>query len=72
MQRRPTNNSAHTLDVFRFCFEAAAALELDNEHSGLAAWSALYICFAELEHARLVRCVNYCEVDDEHAKRSYV
>ena len=72
MQRRPTNISAQTLDVFRFCFEVAAALELDNEHSGLAVRSALYICFAELGHARLVRWLNCCEVHHEHTNRFYV
>jgi len=36
MQRWATNISTRTLDVFRFGFESAAALKLDNEHSGYA------------------------------------
>jgi hypothetical protein len=31
-----TNICAQTSDVYRFSFESASALEIDNEYSGLA------------------------------------
>jgi hypothetical protein len=37
MHPRTTNKLTQTCDVHRFGFESAGALELDNEHSGLAA-----------------------------------
>jgi hypothetical protein len=54
LHRLATNISTQTCDVHRFDFELAGALELLNEYSGNAAWSALYIDFAELGHAGLV------------------
>ena len=45
MHLRITNISAIALDVYRFNFESAGALELTNEYSGLAASPARYICF---------------------------
>jgi hypothetical protein len=45
-----TNMSAKTLDVFRFSFESAGALEFANEYSGCAVQTAHYIAFAELRH----------------------
>ena len=48
----PTNKPTRTYDVHRFSFEAAGALEFDNEYSGHAAVPAFYIAFAELEHRR--------------------
>jgi hypothetical protein len=53
LHRQATNIPTQTCDVHRFGFELAGALELLNEYSGNAAWSALYIDFAELGHARL-------------------
>jgi hypothetical protein len=50
MRPRITNKSAKTLDVLRFSFESAGALEFDNEYSGFAVHPAHYIAFAELRH----------------------
>ena len=50
MRPRITNKSAKTLDVLRFSFESAGALEFDNEYSGLPLTPAHYIAFAELRH----------------------
>ena len=36
MHLQITNKSTQALDAFRFSFESAGALELDNEYSGLA------------------------------------
>lgn len=52
---RVTNISTQTFDVRRFGFDLAGALELLNEYSGYAEPSALYIAFAELGHAGLVK-----------------
>ena len=38
-----TNKCLETFDVFRFTFESAGALALDNEHSGFAVLPAYYI-----------------------------
>jgi hypothetical protein len=51
MRPRITNKLAEALDVYRFSFESAGALELDNEHSELAVEPAHYIRFAGLKHA---------------------
>jgi len=37
MHPQTTNKMTQTCDVYRFGFESAGALELVNEHSGLAA-----------------------------------
>jgi len=50
MHPQITNKSAKTLDVLRFSFESAGALEFDNEYSGCAVKPAHYIAFAELRH----------------------
>ncbi len=39
MRPQTTNNLAGTLDVYRFSFESAGALELDNEHSEQCRWT---------------------------------
>jgi ABC-type transport system involved in cytochrome bd biosynthesis fused ATPase/permease subunit len=49
MRQRITNIRASTLDVLRFSFESAGALEIVNEYSGYAAQLACYIAFAELK-----------------------
>jgi hypothetical protein len=36
MHPQTTNILTQTRDVYRFGFESAGALELDNEHSGVA------------------------------------
>jgi hypothetical protein len=50
MHPQITNKTAKTLDVLRFSFESAGALEFDNEYSGCAVKPAHYIAFAELRH----------------------
>jgi hypothetical protein len=52
MRLRITNNSTQTSDVYRFSFESAGALALDNEYSGFAVLPAHYIAFADRKHAR--------------------
>lgn len=51
MHPRATNIRARTLDVFRFSFESAGVLALDNEYSGFAVLPARYIAFAERKQA---------------------
>lgn len=51
MHPRITNIPTQTSDDFRFSFESAGALALDNEYSGFAALPARYIAFAERKHA---------------------
>jgi hypothetical protein len=46
-----TNIETETSDVYRFSFESAGALALDNEYSGIAVLPAHYIAFAERKHA---------------------
>jgi len=53
MHRLVTNISAITLDVYRFNFEPAGALEIINEHSGPATARLPYIYFADLKQACL-------------------
>ena len=50
MHPQITNKTAITLDVHRFSFESAGALEFDKEYSGYAVKPAHYIAFAELRH----------------------
>src|ERR1039457_5825680 len=57
MHPRTTNNSATTSDVYRFNFESAGALALDNEYSGFAVLPAHYIAFAERKRARPLRLI---------------
>jgi transposase len=52
MHPQTTNISAQTSDVYRFSFESAGALALDNEYSGFAVLPAHYIAFAERKRAR--------------------
>jgi hypothetical protein len=52
MHPRTTNKPAQTYDVYRFSFESAGVLALDNEYSGFAVLPAHYIAFAEHKHAR--------------------
>ena len=51
MHPQTTNIPTQTSDDFRFRFESAGALALDNEYSGFAVLPAHYIAFAELKHA---------------------
>jgi hypothetical protein len=51
MHLRITNIKTETPDVYRFSFESAGALALDNEYSGFAVLPALYIAFVERKHA---------------------
>ena len=46
-----TNSFLQTFDVYRFGFESAGALALDNEYSGFAVPPAHYIAFAERKQA---------------------
>ena len=46
-----TNRLLQTFDVYRFSFESAGALALDNEYSGFAVLPANYIAFAERKQA---------------------
>jgi hypothetical protein len=52
MHPRTTNSFLQTFDVYRFSFECAGALALDNEYSGFAVLPAHYIAFAERKQAR--------------------
>jgi hypothetical protein len=66
MRPRITNITAKTFDVHRFNFESAGALGFDNEYSGFAATSALYIAFAEPRHrTSLSRTLALKELHDE-------
>jgi len=51
MHPQTTNIPTLTSDVYRFSFESAGALALDNEYSGFAVPPAHYIAFAERKHA---------------------
>ena len=51
MHLRITNIETETPDVYRFSFESAGALALDNEYSGFAVLPAHYIAFVERKHA---------------------
>jgi hypothetical protein len=51
MHPRTTNKSLQTFDVYRFNFESAGALALDDEYSGFAVLPAHYIAFAERKQA---------------------
>ena len=70
LQRRITNISTLTRDVYRFSFESAVALVFVNEYSGFAVVSAHYIAFAELKHCiSLGLTLAHQEVSDEIANR---
>ena len=51
MHPRTTNKFLETFDVYRFSFESAGALALDNEYSGFAVRPARYIAFEEHKYA---------------------
>ena len=51
MHPQATNISAKRLDDYRFIFEPAGVLALDNEFSGFAVASAHYNDFADRKHA---------------------
>jgi len=52
MHPRTTNIRAQTFDDYRFSFESAGVLALDNEYSGFAVLPAHYIAFADRKRAR--------------------
>ena len=52
MRLQATNRIFETFDDFRFSFESAGALAIDNEYSGFAVLPARYIAFGERKHAR--------------------
>ena len=57
MHPQTTNRILQTFDVYRFSFESAGALALDNEYSGFAVVPAHYIAFAERKQARPCRSI---------------
>jgi hypothetical protein len=60
MHPRTTNKFLETFDVYRFSFESAGALALDNEYSGFAVLPAHYIAFAERKRARPWTSIYHC------------